>query len=146
MKKEKLVKEVAVQAVANENSEAKPKLRTVELEKCKIISVSSLNTIASVAEANGIDVSEVFVRVVFEYKGTEFKVSQKVRILGKTDYQRLLEAAKAEDTDEKKLVDLVINEAEFFYVKKNASIDDIFKTTAKPRSSVLGFFDKLDNE
>lgn len=144
MKKEKLVKEVAVQAVVNENSEAKPKLRTVELEKCKIISVSSLNTIASVAEANGIDVSEVFVRVVFEYKGTEFKVSQKVRILGKTDYQRLLEAAKAEDTDEKKLVDLIINEAEFFYVKKNASIDDIFKTTAKPRSSVLGFFDKLN--
>lgn len=144
MKKEKLVKEVAVQTVVNENSEAKPKLRTVELEKCKIISVSSLNTIASVAEANGIDVSEVFVRVVFEYKGTEFKVSQKVRILGKTDYQRLLEAAKAEDTDEKKLVDLVINEAEFFYVKKNANIDDIFKTTAKPRSSVLGFFDKLN--
>ena len=88
-----------------------------------IKSVSSPSSIQSVAKDRGINPQEVFVRVTFDYKGTEVKLSNKLRFLTKAGYTELLEAQKTQ-----KPMKLVVDTAnEFFYIEHDVSIDDLFK-------------------
>lgn len=101
----------------------------VTIDQAVIKSVSSPSTIQSVAQDKGINPQEVFVRVTFEYKGTEVKVSNKLRFLTKAGYLELIEAQKT-----KKPMKLVVDTAnEFFYIEHDVSVDDLFKEdVAKP--------------
>ena len=121
--------------MANQTKTAEAILSTKK-EPVKIIvdgavikSVSSPSSIQSVAKDRGINPQEVFVRVTFDYKGTEVKVSNKLRFLTKTGYTELLEAQKTQ-----KPMKLVVDTAnEFFYIEHDVSIDDLFKEeVAKP--------------
>lgn len=88
-----------------------------------IKSVSSPSSIQSVAKDRGINPQEVFVRVTFDYKGTEVKVSNKLRFLTKAGYMELLEAQKNQTP-----MKLVVDTAnEFFYIEHDVSVDDLFK-------------------
>lgn len=101
----------------------------VTVDQAIIKSVSSPSAIQSVAQDKGINPQEVFVRVTFEYKGTEVKVSNKLRFLTKAGYLELIEAQKT-----KKPMKLVVDTAnEFFYIEHDVSVDDLFKEeVAKP--------------
>ena len=78
----------------------------VTVDQAIIKSVSSPSAIQSVAQDKGINPQEVFVRVTFEYKGTEVKVSNKLRFLTKAGYLELIEAQKT-----KKPMKLVVDTA-----------------------------------
>lgn len=101
----------------------------VTVDQAVIKSVSSPSTIQSIAQDKGINPQEVFVRVTFEYKGTEVKVSNKLRFLTKAGYLELIEAQKTQ-----KPMKLVVDTAnEFFYIEHDVSVDDLFKEeVAKP--------------
>ena len=101
----------------------------VIVDQAVIKSVSSPSTIQSIAQDKGINPQEVFVRVTFEYKGTEVKVSNKLRVLTKAGYLELIEAQKTQ-----KPMKLVVDTAnEFFYIEHDVSVDDLFKEeVAKP--------------
>lgn len=99
-----------------------PASKSMDLKDCKIKNVSSPSTIANIAESKGINPLEVFVRVTFEYNEKEFKVSQQLRFINESDYNKLLEASKNEGT-----VDLTVTNSGFFYVTKKISVSDLFK-------------------
>lgn len=94
----------------------------------KIIQVTSPSTIQLVAQERNINPQEVFVRVVFEHEGKQYRVSNKLRILGKTGYTELLKA-KQDGTTMKLTVGL---ESEFFYIERNVQIDDLFTEAVQP--------------
>ena len=57
-----------------------------------ITSVTSPAKIAEVAEVQGLNPQEVFVRINFKVGDKEYKASNKLRFLGEKGYQRLLNA------------------------------------------------------
>lgn len=95
----------------------------------KILQVTSPSTIQSIAQEREISPQEVFVRVVFELNGNQYKASNKLRILGKKGYKELLEAKENGAT-----MTLTVGlESEFFYIERNVDIDDLFvEDTPKP--------------
>lgn len=111
---------------------------------CKIIQVTSPSTIKSIAMERGINPQEVFVRVVFEHEGAQYKASNKLRILGKQGYQELVDA-KNNGTEMTLTVGL---ESEFFYIERQVSVDELFaeelpKTDRKsPFASLADMFKK----
>ena len=106
--------------------------KSMDLKNCKIKNVSSPSTIVSIAESRGINPLEVFVRVTFEYNDKEFKVSQQLRFINESDYNKLLEASKNEGT-----VDLTVTNSGFFYVTKKVSVSDLFKSKDTLKSKDL---------
>lgn len=106
--------------------------KSMDLKNCKIKNVSSPSTIVSIAESKGINPLEVFVRVTFEYNEKEFKVSQQLRFINESDYNKLLEASKNEGT-----VDLTVTNSGFFYVTKKISVSDLFKNKDTLKSKDL---------
>lgn len=114
-------KKTAIEIINTTSTRKEPVKITVDGAVVK--SISSPSTIQSVAQDKGINPQEVFVRVTLDYKGTEVKVSNKLRFLTKAGYQELLEAQKT-----KKPMKFVVDVAnEFFYIERDISVDDLFK-------------------
>jgi hypothetical protein len=89
-----------------------------------IKSVSSPSTIQRVAVDKGVNPQEVFVRVNFEHGGKLFQVSNKLKFLTKAGYNELIDAQK-NATPMQLAVD---KNSGFFYIEKDISVDDLFKT------------------
>lgn len=97
-------------------------MANVRIEEAIVKGVSSPDTIKRIAKENGLNPQEVFVRLVFEYEGVDYTVSNKLRFIGKEDYERLL---KAKDSGE--AVDITVDtEKEFFYMNNGTTVDDLF--------------------
>ena len=112
----------------------------ITVKNCLIKSVTSKESIADIAAQQGINAGEVFVRITFEYKGAEYKASQKLRILGKDNYQKLMDLAKA-DNDTR--IDLDVSDTEFFRIHKEVSLDDLFKDIDTSRKDSRNSVSKL---
>jgi hypothetical protein len=98
------------------------KMANVRIEEAIVKGVSSPDTIKRIAKENGLNPQEVFVRLVFVYEGVEYTASNKLRFIGKEDYERLL---KAKDSGE--VVDITVDtEKEFFYMNNGTTVDDLF--------------------
>lgn len=107
-------------------------MANVRIEKAIVKGVSSPDTIRKIATEKGLNPQEVFVRLTFEYEGTEYSVSNKLRFLGKEDYQKLIKAK-----DEGGTVDITVDtEKEFFYINNGTTVDDLFKTELPKREKV----------
>lgn len=96
----------------------------VIVKEAIIKSVSTPSTIQRVAVDKGVNPQEVFVRVSFEYNGQLFQVSNKLKFLTKAGYNELVEAQK----DAKPIQLAVDRNSGFFYIEKDVSVDDLFKT------------------
>lgn len=95
-----------------------------ELE-VRVIGVSNPGTIMNIAKTRGLDPQDVFVRAVLEIEaGEQINVSQKLRILGRDGYEKLIKAYKNDE-----LINVTINEDCFFYLTENVSLDDLFKNS-----------------
>jgi hypothetical protein len=95
-------------------------------------SVSSPDTIKLVADERGINPQEVFVRIVFEHEGAEYKASNKLRFLTKAGYEKLIDSVKNGTK-----VDLTVDtEAGFFYIEYGTTVDDLFSTPVSKESSL----------
>lgn len=114
------------------------KMAKVKCENVVIKSVSSADTIMRVAKDRGINPQEVFVRIVFEHEGEEYKASNKLRFIGKTDYEELVKAA----TEGTAMCITVDTENEYFYIEHNTTVDQLFATPVE-RTSGLADLAKL---
>jgi hypothetical protein len=101
----------------------------------KIIQVTSPSTIQDIARERDLNPQEVFVRVVFELDGQQYKASNKLKILGKNGYKELLEAKK----NGTPITITVGLESEFFYIEKDVSIDDLFAEELPKQPSAAPF-------
>jgi hypothetical protein len=110
----------------------------MKIEGCKIISVTSKEAIADLAIANKIDPTEVFVRITFNYKDAEYKASQKLRILGKENYQKLIDLKESGE-----LIDLDVSNTEFFRIHREVSLDDLFKNAGSAKQDLRNSVNKL---
>ena len=94
-------------------------------------SVSSPDTISLVAKERGINPQEVFVRIVFEHEGAEYKASNKLRFLTKAGYEELLTKSNAGTA-----MDITVDtESGFFYIEYGTTVDDLFATPVEKASS-----------
>lgn len=130
------VKEVKAVKEVKEVKAVESEWKTIK--DCQIISVTSKESIADLAIANKIDPTEVFVRITFKYKDVEYKASQKLRILGKDNYQKLLDLKES-----KKNVDLDVSNTEFFRIHREVNLDDLFKNTSSTRKDSRNSVNKL---
>ena len=102
--------------------------QSCSLKGVKIVGVTSPNRIAQIAEENGINPQEVFVRVVFEYKGEQYSSSNQLRFFGEKGYVKLLDAR-----DNESLCNITIvkdDKGSLMYLDsdKDVSVADLFKT------------------
>lgn len=111
----------------------------ITVKDCIIKSITSKESIADIAAQKGINAGEVFVRITFEYKGAEYKASQKLRILGKDGYLKLSNLAKEESGK----IDLDVSNTEFFRIHKEVSLDDLFKDVASSKNDLRNSVNKL---
>ena len=118
--------------ITEQKVNATEKKESLTLEKVVIKQVSSPSTIARVAADRGINPQEVFVRIVFEYKGKQFGASNKLRFLTKTGYEELVEAQK--NGTEMKIS--VNPESGFFYIEKDVTVEDLFKDPVQRTGAV----------
>jgi len=100
------------------------------LKGIKVIGVTAPATIARIAKEQGLNPQEVYVRLIYNYQGEEFTASQKLSILGKTDYEKLRSLAGKEET-----IDISLNVGKnskgelsaFFYIYQEVPVEDLFK-------------------
>ena len=98
-------------------------MANVRIEEAVVKGVSSPDTIQRIAKDRNLNPQDVFVRLTFEYENVEYVVSNKLRFLGKDNYNMLLQAKENGLT-----VDITVDtETEFFYVNSNTTVDDLFK-------------------
>ena len=126
------VKEVEVKEVKIVESE------WTTVKGCQIVSVTSKEAIADLAIANNIDPTEVFVRITFKYKDAEYKASQKLRILGKDNYQKLVDLRKSGEP-----IDLDVSNTEFFRIHREVNLDDLFKNSNSSKKDLRNSVSKL---
>ena len=104
-------------------------MANVRIEKAIVKGVSSPDTIQRVAKEKGLNAQEVFVRLTFEVDSEEYTVSNKLRFLGKEDYNKLLKAKESGET-----VDITVDtEKEFFYMNNGTTVEDLFSIAIQPR-------------
>ena len=104
-------------------------MANVRIEKAIVKGVSSPDTIQRIAKERGLNAQEVFVRLTFEVEGEEFTASNKLRFLGKEDYNRLMKAKESGEA-----VDITVDtEKEFFYMNNGTTVDDLFSTKLEPK-------------
>lgn len=103
----------------------------VSFEKnVKVVGVSNPGTILTIAKDRNLDPQEVFVRIVIEdEKGNRAKVSQKLRILGRSGYEKLVKAY-----NDKNFINLTITDSGYVYTTEKASIDDLFSNSTRESS------------
>lgn len=104
-------------------------MANVRIEKAIVKGVSSPDTIQRIANDKGLNPQEVFVRLTFEVDSEEYTVSNKLRFLGKEDYNKLIKAKESGAT-----VDITVDtEKEFFYMNNGTTVEDLFKVALEPR-------------
>lgn len=104
----------------------------ISIKNVVIKGVSSPDTVALVASDRGISPMDVFVRIVFDHNGKELKASNKLKYLGKTGYNTLLESFK-----NKKTIDISYDvEAQFFDIEYGTTVDSLFSTVTTTTSTV----------
>ena len=104
--------------------------KEVNLKGVKILGVTSPNRIAQIAEERKITPREVFVRVVFEYSGSQYNASNQLRFFGEKGYEKLLQAR-----DDESLVNITVikdDKGTLMYLDsdKNVTIAELFKAPA----------------
>lgn len=117
--------------------------QSISLKGVKVIGVTSPNRIAQIAEERSINPQEVFVRVVFEYQGSQYQASNQLRFFGEKGYNKLLESR-----DNETLVNVTItadDKGTLMYLDsdKDVSVSDLFKTptaTVAARKDLLSLF------
>lgn len=116
--------------------------QTLVLNQVTVVGVTMPETIARIAREKGLNPQEVFVRLIFKHEDKEYVASQKLQILRKEGYQRLLDCIK---NDEK--LDITVSEKDFFYVtlpEDKVDVDTLFsKPLETKRATVSNFFAKV---
>ena len=103
------------------------KKNIVNVKGVIVTQISSPSTIQRVAVDKAVNPQEVYVRVTFKYEGNEYTVSNKLKFLTKAGYEELIKAK-----DNQTPMDFAVDtESGFFYVEKNVSVDELFKTPVK---------------
>ena len=69
--------------------------QSISLKGVKVIGVTSPNRIAQIAEERGINPQEVFVRVVFEYQGSQYQASNQLRFFGEKTTRKIYKLFKS---------------------------------------------------
>lgn len=111
-------------------SKANSSRKELGLKGVKILGVTSPNRIAQIAEERKITPREVFVRVIFEYAGSQYNASNQLRFFGEKGYEKLLQAR-----DDESLVNITIikdSKGILMYLDsdKDVTIADLFKEPA----------------
>lgn len=111
------------------------KKQSISLKGVKIVSVTSPNRIAQIANERGINPQEVFVRVNFEYQGNEYRGDNQLRFFGKDGYAKLLSARDTES-----LVNITITKdvkGTLLYLDgdKDVTVDELFEKPVEKSSS-----------
>lgn len=122
--------------------------KRIPVKGVKIVGVTSPASVARIAKEHGLNPQEVFIRVTFEHEGEQYTASNKLYILGKETYQKLLNIM---GTDDKINVELSISKVDpstaFIYVEEdNVDIDSLFTEEVKKtdnRSSLNSLLSKL---
>lgn len=119
--------------MTNTNQVASTATKNVEktLKGIKVVGVTSPSNIARIAKEQGLNPQEVYVRMIYNYEGIEYQASQKLHILGQSNYEKLRDLAGKEDT-----IDITLNVGKnskgeisaFFYVEDNTTVEDLFAT------------------
>lgn len=99
---------------------------------CKILNISQPEDIAEIAKNQKIDALDVFVRITFEFNGKQYKASQRLDVLGKEDYQMLLDKQKSGET-----VDFKVSNTEFFKIYREVKFEDLFKNAESRKAKDL---------
>ena len=108
--------------MSNEMQNVKKESLKVTLENVEVVNITSASNIARIAQERSLNPQDVFVRCTFKYDQNEFTASNKLRFLGQSGYQELLDAIKNK-TPMKFTVD--INNG-FFYIEHDVSIESLF--------------------
>lgn len=109
----------------NVKTEAKVEKKIVTLKACKVIGVSSPSTIMQIAADRKVAPQDVFVRVRVAYNGKEFSVSNKLRYLGQSGYEKMQALTKSGEP-----VDLSVDlNSGFFRIEEQVAVADLFKST-----------------
>ena len=104
----------------------------ISIKNVVIKGVSSPDTVALIAKDRGISPMDVFVRIVFDYNGKELKASNKLKYLGKTGYNTLLESFNT-----KKTIDINYDvESQFFDIEYGTTVDSLFSTIVTNTNTV----------
>lgn len=99
-------------------------MERISIKGIVIKGVSSPNTVALIAKDRDISPMDVFVRIVFNHNGKEFKASNKLRYLGKTGYNTLIDSVT-----NKKTIDISYDpESQFFDIDYGTTVDSLFST------------------
>ena len=121
--------------------------KRIQVKNVKIVGVTSPASVARIAKEHGLNPQEVFIRVTFEHEGEQYTASNKLYILGKETYQKLLNIM---GTDNKINIELSISKVDpssaFIYVEDKVDIDSLFTEEVKKtdnRSSLSSLLDKL---
>jgi hypothetical protein len=130
------------------NVKVNESVKRIPVKNVKVMGVTSPANVARIARERGINPQEVFVRVTFEHEGEQYTASNKLYILGKDIYQKLLNIM---GTDEKINIELSISKVDptnaFIYVEEDSvDVDSLFTEEVKrtdTRSSLSSLLNKL---
>lgn len=104
--------------------------KELNLKGVTVVGITQPKTVKSIATEQGINTEEVYIRLIYKQGKEEYRASQKLSILGKEDYKKLLSIA---GTDEKINLDLTVYEDNngetqaFFNMEDNTSVDELFE-------------------
>lgn len=106
----------------------------ISVKNVTINGVSSPSSIMLIAQERGIDPSEVFVRISFNYNDNEIKASNKLKYLKKIGYEKLVKAVETATP-----IDLLYDaENSYFDIDYGYTVDSLFSNstvTDKPKNS-----------
>lgn len=120
-------------------------VKRIQVQGVKIMGVTSPANIARIAKERNLNPQEVFVRVTFEHEGEQYTASNKLYILGKSTYQKLLNIM---GTGETVNVELSISKTDpnnaFIYIEEdNVDIESLFTEEVKKTDSRKSLGDLL---
>ena len=121
-------------------------VKRIQVQGVKIVGVTSPANIARIAKERNLNPQEVFVRVTFEHEGEQYTASNKLYILGKANYQKLLNIM---GTGETVNVELSISKTDpnnaFIYIEEDSvDIESLFTEEVKKTDSRKSLGDLLN--
>lgn len=121
-------------------------VKRIQVQGVKIVGVTSPANIARIAKERNLNPQEVFVRVTFEHDGEQYTASNKLYILGKANYQKLLNIM---GTGETVNVELSISKTDpnnaFIYIEEDSvDIESLFTEEVKKTDSRKSLGDLLN--
>ena len=121
-------------------------VKRIQVQGVKIVGVTSPANIARIAKERNLNPQEVFVRVTFEHDGEQYTASNKLYILGKANYQKLLNIMGTGETIN---VELSISKTDpnnaFIYIEEDSvDIESLFTEEVKKTDSRKSLGDLLN--